>query len=127
MSACSLRARTGDPGEALDAFADAVRHWIQLANTAQQLTTLRNLAVLFERANAPEAVAELLGAVDRGDVPTYGEEADRLGQARAWAMAEVGPARFAELTAAGGVRDVTGAAHAALQVIDTLAGSRRSA
>ena len=50
VSACSLRARAGDPGEALAAFADAVRHWNRLANTTGQLTTLRNLAVLFGRA-----------------------------------------------------------------------------
>src|ERR687891_1398497 len=127
VSACSLQARISNPAEALGAFADAVRHWIRLANTAQQLTTLRNLAVLFQRAGAPEAVAELLGAVDQGDVPTYGEEADRLSDARAWALAELGPARFAELTAAGAARDVYGAAHTALQVIDTLATSLRPA
>jgi predicted ATPase/DNA-binding SARP family transcriptional activator len=121
VSACSLQARISSPAEALGAFADAVRHWIRLANTAQQLTTLRNLAVLFQRAGAPEALAELLGAVDEGGVPTYGEEADRLGDARAWALAELGQAQFTELTAAGAARDVSGAAHAALQVIDTLA------
>jgi tetratricopeptide (TPR) repeat protein len=126
VSACSLRARTGDPDEALDAFAEAVRHWIRLANTTQQLTTLRNLAVLFQRAGAPEALAELLGAVDRGDVPSYGEEADRLNDARDWAVAELGPARFAALTEAGAARDITGAAHAALQAIDALASSRRA-
>jgi len=123
VSACSLRARTGDPADALAAFADAVRHWIRLANTAQQLTTLRNLAVLFQRAGAPQAVAELLGAVDQGDVPTYGDEADRLSDARSWALAKLGPARFAELNAGGAARDVSGAAHAALQVIDILATS----
>jgi predicted ATPase/DNA-binding SARP family transcriptional activator len=127
VSACSLQARIGNPAEALGAFADAVRHWIRLANTAQQLTTLRNLAVLFQRAGAPEAVAELLGAVDQGHVPTYGEEADRLDDARAWALAKLGPARFAELTAAGTARDVSGAARAALQVIVTLARSLRPA
>ncbi|MGH2684310.1 MAG: ATP-binding protein, partial [Actinomycetota bacterium] len=122
VSACSLRARTGDPADALAASAAAVRHWIRLANTAQQLTTLRNLAVLFQRAGAPEAVAELLGAVDEGDVPTYGDEADRVSEARSWALAKLGPERFAELTARGATRDVSGAAHAALGVIDTLAG-----
>lgn len=127
MSYCSLRARIGDPGEALDAFAEAVGHWSRLANTTQQLTTLRNLAVLFERADAPEALAELLGAVDRGGVPTYGQEADRLGDARAWAVGRLGTARFAQLTGAGAVRDVAAAADAALEVIDTLSRSRRSA
>ena len=81
VSSCSLRARTGDPFEALGDFADAVNHWNRVANTPEQLTTLRNLAVLLQRVNAPEALAELLGAVDRSDTPTYGEEADRLDNA----------------------------------------------
>jgi hypothetical protein len=127
VSSCALRARVGDPGEALDAFAEAVGHWSRLANTTQQLTTLRNLAVLFERADAPEALAELLGAVDRSEVPTYGQEADRLGDARAWAVTRLGPATFAALTAVGAARDVASAANAALEVIDTLSRSRRSA
>ena len=124
VSSCSLRARTGDPGEALDAFAEAVRHWVRLANTTQQLTTLRNLAVLFQRADEPDALTELLGTVDRSAVPTYGEEADRLHDARAWAKRTLGPARFAELNAVGAARDVTTAATAALQAIDTLSRSR---
>jgi hypothetical protein len=122
VSACSLQARIGDPTESLGAFADAIRHWIRLANTAQQLTTLRNVAVVFQRAGAPEAVAELVGAVDQGDVPTYGEEADRLSAARSWARATLGPARFAELVAAGAARDVPSAAQWALDAIEALAG-----
>ena len=55
VSACSLQARVGDPGKALDAFSEAIQHWIRLASTAQQLTTLRNLAVLFQRLDAPRA------------------------------------------------------------------------
>jgi predicted ATPase/DNA-binding SARP family transcriptional activator len=123
VAACSLRARTADPREALDRFAEAVRHWSRLANTTQQLTTLRNLAMLLRRAEAPEAVAELLGAVDRGDVPTYGEEAERLDDVRRWAVATLGPRRFAELTAVGAARDIASVADAALQVIDALSPS----
>ena len=112
MSSCSLRARTGDPGEALDAFAEAVRHWIRLANTTQQLTTLRNLAVLFQRADEPEALAELLGAVDRSAVPDLRRRGGPARHdARAWAKRRLGPARFAELTAVGAARDVTDRRH----------------
>ena len=125
VSSCALRARTDDPGEALDAFAEAVRHWIRLANTTQQLTTLRNLALLFRRADAPEALTELLGTVDRSGVPTYGEEAKRLHDARDWAESRVGSERFSELTAVGAARDVTTAATGALHVIDALSRSRR--
>jgi hypothetical protein len=80
--------------------------------------------VLFQRADEPDALTELLGTVDRSAVPTYGEEADRLHDARAWAKRRLGPARFAELTAVGAARDVTTAATAALQAIDTLSRTR---
>ena len=120
VSACSLRARVGNPRRALDAFAEAIRHWVRLASTAQQLTTLRNLAVLFQRLEAPEPLAELLGAVDRGDVPSYGEEAGRLDAAREWAREKLGQQRFTELTVAGAVQDVTAAATTALRLIDEL-------
>ena len=120
VSSCSLRARTGDPFAALDDFADAVNHWNRIANTPEQLTTLRNLAVLFQRADAPEPLAELLGAVDHTDNPTYGEEADRLHDARIWASTTLGAARFDELSALGATRSITAAAHAALAAIDAL-------
>jgi hypothetical protein len=120
VSSCSLRARVGDPVEALAAFGEGVRHWARLANTTQQLTTLRNLAVLFQRTGHAEPLAELLGAVDGGEVPTYGEEADRLRAARAWAVERLGPERFARLSAAGAGLDVTGAAERALRTIDEL-------
>jgi hypothetical protein len=120
VSACSLRARVGESSEALEAFAAAIHHWIRLASTAQQLTTLRNLAVLFQRVGEAEPLAELLAAVDRGDVPTYGQEAGRLSEARAWAEAKLGPERFEELTTVGRTRDVTAAATRALQSIDAM-------
>ena len=120
VSSCSLRARTGDPFAALDDFADAINHWTRVANTPEQLTTLRNLAVLFQRADAPEPLAELLGAVDHTDNRTYGEEANRLHDARSWASTKLGPARFDELSALGATRNIAAAAHAALDVIDAL-------
>jgi tetratricopeptide (TPR) repeat protein len=123
VSICSLLARVGDPDEALDAFSEAIHHWLRRASTAQQLTTLRNLAVLYERLDAPEPLAELLGAVDRGDVPTYGEEAGRLSAAREWAEAKLGPERFEQLSTVGAEQDVTAAATTALRFIDDLSRS----
>ena len=120
VSSCSLRARTGDPFAALDDFADAINHWTRVANTPEQLTTLRNLAVLFQRADAPEPLAELLGAVDHTDNRTYGEEAKRLHDASSWASTKLGPARFDELSARGATRNIAAAAHAALDAIDAL-------
>lgn len=120
VSSCSLRARQGDVADALAAFAEAVHHWKRLANVTLLLTTLRNLAELFKRADAPEAVAEVLGAVERADVPTYGVEASRLQDARAWASRRLGSERFDELVAAGAQRDVAQAADAALDAIGLL-------
>lgn len=78
VSICSLRARVGDLDAALRTFREVITHWLGLADRTHQLTTLRNLVALLERAGAAEATAELLGAVARDDIPTYGEEADRL-------------------------------------------------
>jgi predicted ATPase len=120
VSSCSLRARTGNPVDALGVFADAVNHWNRVANTPGQITTLRNLAVLFQRIEAPEPLAELLGAVDNTDTPTYGEEADRLDNARTWTSTTLGSARFNELTAVGATRNIATAAHTALDAIDAV-------
>ena len=77
VSACALQARAGDVPGALSQFAEVIDHWAKLADNTHQLTTLRNLAVLLRRAGAPQAAAELLGALERDD-STYGEEAERL-------------------------------------------------
>jgi predicted ATPase/DNA-binding SARP family transcriptional activator len=120
VSSCSLRARSGDPGEALRVFASAIDHWNRVANTPEQVTALRNLAVLFQRMEMPEDLAELLGAVDESEYPTYGEEAGRLDGARAWTTATLGAERFEELAALGSGRTITAASHAALHAIDDL-------
>ena len=89
----------------------------QLADRTHQLTTLRNLAVLLERADEPDAAAELLGAVDRTDVPTYGEEAARLEAVRAWTHERLGADRARRLADLGSARDVSAAARWALEVV----------
>ena len=97
VSSCSLQARTGDPGEALDAFAEAVRHWLRAGQhdpTADDAAQPRRALPARRR---PDALAELLGTVDRSDVPTYGEEADRLHDARPGGhRARTGPVRGAD-------------------------------
>ena len=125
VSSCSLRARVGDVARSLSSFAEAIRHWEQLADRTHQLTTLRNLAVLLERADEPEAAAELLGAVDRTDVPTYGEEAARLEAVRAWTHERLGADRARQLADLGSARDVSAAARWALEVVSVV--ERRSA
>jgi predicted ATPase/DNA-binding SARP family transcriptional activator len=115
-SACALQARAGDVPGALSQFAEAIDHWAELADHTHQLTTLRNLAVLLQRANAPEATAELLGALELDD-SSYGQEAERLGRVREWAHAQLGNDAFTTRVAAGRQRDITAAASWALGVL----------
>ena len=115
VSACSLRARTGDPAEAMGAFASVIEGWRRQGAKVQQLTTLRNLVVLLARmGSAPEA-AELLGAIEHDTVaPTFGEEEARLAQVRHWVSETLGSTEAARRMAAGGELDLDEAAEVAL-------------
>ena len=119
VSACALRARAGDVPGALSQFAEVIEHWARLADHTHQLTTLRNLAVLLQRAGAPEATAELLGTLELDD-STYGQEAERLGAVREWARAELGEEAFTARVAAGRKRDISAAASWSLDVVEDL-------
>jgi predicted ATPase/DNA-binding SARP family transcriptional activator len=119
VSACALQARAGDVPGALTQFAEVIDHWVQLADHTHQLTTLRNLAFLLQRAGAPEATAELLGALELDD-STYGQEAERLGGVREWAHAQLGEGAFATRFAAGRNRDISATAAWALGVLTDL-------
>jgi hypothetical protein len=114
----------GDLSRSLSSFAEAIWHWEELADRTHQLTTLRNLAVLLERADEPDAAAELLGAVDRTDVPTYGEEAARLEAVRTWTHQRLGADRARALADLGSERDVSATARWALEVVSAV--ERRS-
>lgn len=107
VSSCALRARAGDVGEAVRTFDTAIRHWQRLAATTHQLTTLRNLPVLLRRIDEPGLAAELVGLVQHDAVPTYGAEAHRLADVRAWAWARLGADRFEECFHRGRQRDRT--------------------
>src|SRR5690606_10409584 len=61
VGACSLQARVGEISRAVPAFAAVITHWRRQGDQLFQLTTLRNLVVLLQRAGAAERVAELLG------------------------------------------------------------------
>lgn len=122
VSACSLRARVGDPAEALPAFAAVVDHWRRLGAQTHQLTTLRNLVVLLTRVGAAAQAAELLGTVQHDSVaPTFGEEAARLGAARRWATETLGREEAGRRLAAGAARTLDEAALAALEWLPRLA------
>jgi predicted ATPase/DNA-binding SARP family transcriptional activator len=115
VSATSLRARCGDPASTLAAFASVIEHWRGEGGGPHQVTTLRNLVVLFQRLGDAAAAAELLGAVRPSpSSPTYGEEAARLDHARAWAVAELGPVEAERCSGTGAARTTDEAAVAAL-------------
>lgn len=117
ISSCSLRARVGDIDVAYRSFRDTIRHWDRLADLTHQRTTLRNLVVLFQRADEPEATAELLGSVHHDDLAVFAREGQRLDAAHAWAVARLGTERFDERFARGRARDLAEAAAWALDTI----------
>ena len=126
VSACSLRARAGDPDEAVHAFASVIEHWRGQSTLKHQLTTLRNLVVLLERVGAVPEAAELLGSV-QGDAvaPTYGEEAARLAEVRARVVTALGHGEASRRLADGGRRSVDQAAVVALEWLGRWSGPVR--
>ena len=122
VSACSLRARTGEPQEALAAFASVIEHWRRQRALKYQLTTLRNLVVLLQRLGVAPEAAELLGTVQADTVaPTFGDEAARLADAQAWVTSALGPHEAGRRLGAGAARTVDDAATAALGWLSRLA------
>ena len=116
VSACSLRARAGDPHEAVGAFTSVIEHWRGQSTLKHQLTTLRNLTVLLERMGAVSEAAELLGSV-QGDAvaPSYGEEAARLEEVRSRLVRGLGHGEATRRLSAGAARSVDQAAVVALE------------
>ncbi len=115
VSACSLRARVGDPAEAIGAFAGVIDHWRRQGARTHQLTTLRNLVGLLARIGSARQAAELLGAVDNDRVaPTFGEEAARLAAVHRWAEESLGHDEARRHVAAGAALSLDDAAMGAL-------------
>lgn len=118
VSASSLRARTGEPADVLPAFATVITHWRRQGDMIFQLTTLRNLVVLLQRAGAAELAAELLGTVRQpGLVPTFGDEARRLDAAQQWVVGRLGHVETDRRMAHGAGRTID---DAAVQALDWL-------
>ena len=109
ISWCSLLGRHGPVDEALDAFADIIDYWLVRRDRTHLVTGLRNLVVLFGRAERHEAAVRLLGALDVvGGADSFGEEARLLDVAAASARAAT--PRFDELRAEGSTHDLDTAA-----------------
>ena len=116
VSACSLRARAGDPAGAREAFAGVVEYWRRRGSRLQQLTTLRNLVVLLEREGSSGEAAVLLGAVDANATASpYGDEAVRLDELRKRLVGVLGAPEVERRLAAGSRWTVDEAALAALE------------
>jgi tetratricopeptide (TPR) repeat protein len=116
VSACSLRARVGDPDGAREAFAGVVEYWRRRGSRLQQLTTLRNLVVLLERVGSSGEAAALLGAVEASATASpYGDEAIRLDGLRRRLIEALGADEAERRLAAGGRLTVDEAALAALE------------
>ncbi|MEX0874197.1 MAG: BTAD domain-containing putative transcriptional regulator [Actinomycetota bacterium] len=81
VTSASLRARHGDPSEALMTFLDAIEQFRFRGVWMQQWTTLRNLTELFGRLGLDEPAAVLLAASETAKraVPVFGAQAERLG------------------------------------------------
>jgi predicted ATPase len=116
VSACSLQARVGDPAEAQQAFARVIEYWRRRGSRLQQLTTLRNLVVLLERADSSGEAAVLLGAVDANATASpYGDEAIRLDGLRGRLVTALGADEVTRRLADGARWTVDEAALAALE------------
>lgn len=128
VSATSVRARTGDPGNELGAFADVTRWWLERGDTPHLVTTLRNLLDVLVALGADEAAAELWGAVgDDRLARTYGVERERLTRARRALGRRVPADVLDDRVATGAARDTAEAARAALATLADLRPGERPA
>jgi hypothetical protein len=106
ISSGALRSRVGDIDAARQAFVATINYWRRLGASTYQITTLRNLAVLLQRMDQPDAAARLLGFLTAQLVPTYGAEAARLEEVEAWAQRRLGRDAFDERVADGQARSL---------------------
>lgn len=114
VSAGSLRARTGSADDAVEPMIHTIERLTDRGNTTHLLTTLRNLPTLFVRLEAWRGTAELLGGLSASTIsPTYGEEADRLGDAERAARSALGADVFEAAFAEGSAHSLDGTARMA--------------
>lgn len=107
-SATSLRARGGDPHEALGRFPDLVDLWDRAGNWTQQWTMLRSLIAALVRLGRDEPAATLYGALQASPTapPVFGADAARLAAAVETMEGRAGRDRVAAWVGRGrGLRD----------------------
>lgn len=118
VSIASLRHRLDGPQAALPELRSAIGHWLELGDRSHQVTTLRNLALVFGDLGLVAETAELMAGVDSAGVPTYGAEADRLAEARSWIERSLSEQERASAESAGRALDVSALAIRSIEMID---------
>jgi predicted ATPase/DNA-binding SARP family transcriptional activator len=97
VSATTLRARHGDPGEALRRFPELIDLWERAGNRTQLWTMLRSLITTFVRLGRDEPAAVIYGGMQasRTAAPVYGPDAERLTSVLRDMEGRVGPVQLA--------------------------------
>lgn len=97
VSLASLAALQGKNGQiaALTTFRAAIEHWLEVADHPHQITTLRNLAMLFRSLEMPAETARLLGGLNARHVATYGSEMAALETIERWLDETLPPSELA--------------------------------
>jgi predicted ATPase/DNA-binding winged helix-turn-helix (wHTH) protein len=119
VSSLAASSRTGDIAAALVAFRPRLVTYRQMRSDSHAITTIRNLIEALVRAGRYQPAMELLGAVSKPDLKsTYGAESERLDEARATAIEQVGSELVESWTARGAVRDLSWALDHAIDTLD---------
>lgn len=126
LSATSIEVRLGDPSRALADLAELVDEWHRAGSWSQTWITIRLCVEVFERLDAHEAAAQLLGGMKASATagPIHGADADRLASAEATLRSRLGDARYHALAARGAALGDDGAIALARRTLGDLRGGR---
>ena len=117
-SLAALHCRTGAHTASLTTFRDAIEHWLDAADHTHQITTLRNLAVLFRALELPIETARLLGGLNARQVATYGSERADLENIDRWLAEHLSSDELAIARSDGSRLSMTDLARSALATIE---------
>jgi hypothetical protein len=116
-----LRARHGEPYDALHGYRDVVDTWFRGGDWANQWLSLRYIFAILESLGEDEAAAVLFGALDEAGVmatlPLEPANADAFARAAEQLAARLGAAEFSTRAASGrAMRDEEVVRHALLTI-----------
>lgn len=125
LSALTVKARYGEPREALRAFPALIEHWRRTGTWTPQWTTLRNLIELLVRISEDRAAGRLYGAMLASETAgePFGAEAERLGRSIGVLRERLGEDGFSQEVAAGRELDDGDALELALRTVREVSGS----